>query len=203
MRIRALLFIPALAAAALAIGVSSASAATLFTTTAHSTRVTVGATGVVTSERSIDLTSAASPGTAINSCAHSSLHVLLSENTTARTTFTVDASSFTDCTGMLGPVAGTHGTPWKFTITGEGTMVGAQTSYTAALHNLVFDDGAQATFTGNLTSGVTVTQPTSSAAPICVDLNAAGTVSNPTLGGGLIDGKYCFTPGAAAGWSLT
>jgi hypothetical protein len=37
MRIHALLFLPALAAAALAIGAGSASAATLFTTNAHTT----------------------------------------------------------------------------------------------------------------------------------------------------------------------
>jgi hypothetical protein len=58
MRIRALLLIPALAAAALGIGASAASAGpTLFTTAAHTTRVTPGVTADVTSVTRISLTS--------------------------------------------------------------------------------------------------------------------------------------------------
>jgi hypothetical protein len=201
MRIRALLFIPALAAAALAIGVSNASAATLFTTTAHSTRVTVGATADATSQGPIILTSG---GSEVNRCTHSSLGLRLDENSHARVSITVTSSTFTNCSGLGGQATGTHTVPWQLTITGNGAPSGSQTRWAATVHRVAFDFAliASGVFTGNLETGVTATQPTVGTSPICVDLNAAGTVAGPGIANGSIDGRYCLT-GAGAAFSLT
>ena len=197
MRIRALLFIPALAAAALAIGASGASAATLFTSTAHTTRVAVGTTAVATSVGNIDLTSG---GALLNRCPHSVLHLVLAENSDTRVNVSVTGSAFFACSG-LGAVTGTHVPPWQLTITGNGTMVGGFTAYAATAHRVTFDIlGGR--YSGNLETGLTITQPTVATSPICVDVNNAGSVSGPLTGDGRIDGKYCLS-GTAAGFSLT
>ena len=197
MRIRTLLLVPVLAAAALGtVGAGGASAATLFTSTAHTTRVTVGATAVATSVAPFDLTSG---GTLILRCPHSTLHLVLAENSDNRVDLSVTGSAIFGCVG-LGAVTGTHVPPWTLTITGTGTMVGGFMSYAATMHRFAFDIlGGQ--YAGNL-EGVTVTQPTVATSPICVDLNNAGSVAGPLVGDGRIDGKYCLT-GAAAGFSLT
>ena len=196
MRIRALLFVPALAAVVLGIGVSGASAATLFTSTAHTTRVSVGTTADATSVSPIDLTSGSQ---LLNRC-HSTLQLALRENSDTRVAIAVTGSSFSNCSG-IGPVTGTHVVPWTLTITGTGRVVGSFWDYSATADNVVFDL-LGGTYTGNLTSGVTITQPLVGTSPICVDLLAAGTVTGPLTGNGRIDGRYCLT-GAAAAFSLT
>jgi hypothetical protein len=198
MRNRALLFIPVLAAAVLGIGASGASAATLFTNTAHTTRVSVGTTATATSEGNIDRTSGA---TLLNRCPHSSLHLVVEENSDTRVSIGVVASTFSACTG-IGAVTGVHTPPWTLTITGTGTMIGGSTAYAATVHRVTFNI-VGGLYAGNLETGVTATQPTAATSPICVDLNAAGTVSGPLTGDGRIDGKYCLTSGAASAFSLT
>ena len=198
MRIRALLFIPVLAAAALAIGASGASAATLFTTTGHTARVAAGSLADATSVTPIDLTSS---GMLADRCTHSSLGLSVSGNTaTSPAVLTVTSSTFAPgCVGAGQPV-GTHNPVWRLTVLGTGTMIGTQTAWNASVDNLVFDLPAPfGQFSGNLTTGVTVTQPTVATSPLCVDLNNAGEAFG--LVAGTIDGRYCLT-GTAAGWSL-
>jgi hypothetical protein len=198
MRIRALLFLPALAAVALGIGVSSASAATLFLSNNHAGgRVTVGATATATSVGNVDLTAAVT-----NRCTHIGLNVRVVENTVARSSLEVYSSSFGTCHPFQ--ANGTHLTPWRLTVTNSPTMIGAFTSYPATLHNAAFDlavPNQRGAFTGNL-EGLTVTQTTSTTDHLCVDANNAGTATHITLGPGTIDAKFCLT-GTPTNWSLT
>jgi hypothetical protein len=187
MRIRALLFTPVLAAAALGIGAGGASAATLFTTTAHSARVTVGATATATSTTPIPLTSGA---TRINTCTHSQLNLTLTANNdTAGVQANVTGGSFSPCNS---PVTGNFATPWKLTISGTATISGGFSRYAAAVDNVSFNL-LGGVYAGNLTTGITATQPTAAAAPLCLHMNAAGSVSGPLTGDGRIDGTYCLT----------
>jgi hypothetical protein len=197
MRNRALLFIPVLAAVALGIGASGASAATLFTSTAHTTRVSVGTVADATSVAPIDLTSGSS---LINRCQHSTLQLRLEENSDTRVSIGVTGSSFSSCSPFAS-VIGTHSPPWTLTISGTGRVIGSFTDYSATADRVAFDL-AGGLYTGNLTTGVTITQPTATTSPICVDLNAAASVAGPLTGDGRIDGKYCLT-GAAAAFSFT
>ena len=197
MRIRALLFVPALAAAALGIGASGASAATLFTSTAHSTRVSVGASWDATSVTTIDLTAAV--GVLANSC-HSNLSgVVAANNMTTGVALRVTGGSFSPCTNKI--VTPTE-FPWTLTITGNGVTIGGNRAYRAAVDNVKFDVQDTGTFRGNLTTGITATQPVGATSPITINIAGAGGWASAPLAGALIDGSYRFT-GTAAGWSLT
>jgi hypothetical protein len=199
MRIRALLFIPALAAAALAFGVSSASAATLFTNAGHGTRVTVGATATATSTGAITLTAPA--GSPANSAPQSVLGIRITQNNDAEITATVIHASFVDSTPA--PIVPTLGTPWTLTIAGTSSVSGANTSYLARLNNLVFDlAGFGAPFTGSLTTGITATQPTATGSPVTIRLNNAGQVTGNGITG-TIDGGYVLGGTVPSTWSLT
>ena len=195
MRIRALLFVPALAAAVLGIGASGASAATLFTTASHTTRVATGATAVATSTTPIPLTSGA---TRINTCTHSTLHLTLNQNGPSTVIGNIVAGSFSPC---VSPVTGNFATPWRLTVSGAGTMTGGFNSWTTAVDNVSFNL-LGGTYTGNLTTGITATQPTAAGAPVCLHMNSAGSVAGPLTGDGRIDGTYCLS-GTAAAFSLT
>ena len=195
MRIRAFLLTPALAAATLAISASGASAATLFTSAAHTTRVTVGATASATLTTPLTITSGA---VGFITCTHSTLHLSVSQNTDAAVVGTVVAASLSPCTS---PITANVVTPWKLTITGTSTMVGAFTRWNAAIDNVSFNL-LGGLYTGNLTTGVTATQPTAAGAPICIHMAVAGSVSGPLLGDGRFDGTYCLS-GSSAAFSLT
>ena len=196
MRIRALLFIPALAAAALAIGVSSASAATLFTSTAHTTRVSVGTTWDATSVGTIDLTT--SPNVKANTCHSVLAGSVTANNMTTGVSLQVTSGTFNCNNRVVTPT----GFPWTLTISGNGTVIGTNTAYTAALDLVHFDVDTIGTFRGNLTSGITAVQPNSGTSPITITAATAGGWLAAPIPGATIDGSYRFT-GAAAGWSLT
>jgi hypothetical protein len=192
---RALLLLPALASTVLAVAVSEASAATLFTTAAHTTRVTVGATKTMTTTRDLTLTSGA---TTIMKCTHLTAHTRQDRNDDALILDTVHAGSFGPCNS---PITGNYSPPWKITISGTSTTSGGFTRWNAAIHDFSFSL-LGGTYTGNLTTGVTVTQPTLTGAPICIHLNAAGSVSGPLTGDMRFDSTLCYT-GTAAAYSLT
>ena len=194
MRIRAILLAPALAAMLLAVGASGASAATLFTSAAHTTRVAVGATASATLTAPLVWTSGA---TAINRCTHSTLHLTVAQNNDTAVVGNIVAGSFSPCNS---PLTGNFATPWKLTITGTSTMVGAFTRWNAAIDNISYNQ-LGGTYSGNLTTGVTATQPTTAAAPICIHLATAGSVSGP-LGSFNLDGSYCLS-GTSTAFSLT
>jgi hypothetical protein len=202
MRIRALLFIPALAAVALAIGVSSASAATLFTTNNHaSTRVTIGATATATSEGNFDFVT--SGGAVQNRCTHMTLHTRVTENTVARSTLEVYGSIIGVCEPS--PFTTTFAPSWKLTVTGAGTSSGGTTRFASALDNVQFDlAGIPGVFTGNLTTGLTTTQATATTNGICVAAAGAGSITNDVLGVTVsINARFCLTTAPSSLWSLT
>jgi hypothetical protein len=199
MRLRAPLLLLAFAIVVSGIGVSGASAATLWTTPAHTTRVPFGSTAVATSEGGITLTSG---GFVVDSCLHSSLAMTLMENDMTGVALTVTTSSFSGCAGELGTITGTHGTAlWRLTVKGSGTVSGTTTVFASQFDNVVFDAGAGGTYSGTLTTGVQASQPTAGGAPICVTLVNAGPGGGTGITG-TMDGKYCFTGGLGATWSL-
>ena len=196
MGMRVPLLVPALAAAALGLGASGASAATVYTSATHTTRVAVSSSQTLTTSvgRSISLTSG---GLKINECTHTVTHTTTSQNSgTVR--WTVVASGFAPCNS---PMTGNHATPWSLTVTGTGTASGGFTRWSAAIDGVSFNL-LGGTYTGSLTTGVTVTQPTAAGAPICLHLNTAGSVAGPLTGDGRLNGTQCFT-GTAASYSLT
>jgi hypothetical protein len=193
MRIRALLFLPALATAALGIGASSASAATLWTTNAHSARVTVGSTATADVIGNLDLT--LPTGTVANRCTGGDLGVTVEENSDVRVSLNVTSGFFTGCTAGVLPTF-----PWTLTVTGNGTVVAPNIRWAAIVDHVAFDiAGFPGVFSGNLTTGVTAGQPTSGTTPITLNLADAGSASNPNVGTGFIDGNIQLT----SAWSLT
>ena len=195
MRLRVPLLIPALAAAVLGIGASGASAATLFTTAAHTTRVAIGDTAGATSTSSYFVH--AGPAR-INSCTHRSVHLVLDENGSSRVKETVIADNTTPC---VSPMTSNTSPAWSLTITGTGTASGGFTRWSAAIDGVSFNL-LGGTYTGNITTGVTVTQPTAAGSPICLHMNTAASVAGPLTGDGRLTGTFCLT-GAAAAYSLT
>ena len=199
MRVRALLLVPALVTAVLAIGASGASAATLFTNAGHATRVTVGATASATSTTPLLLTSGA---TRMNTCTHSSLQLVISQNNDTAVVGTVVGGTFNPCGATM---TGAFFMPWRLTMTGAGVMSGGFTRWSAAINNVSFTVFG-GLYTGNVTTGITATQPTTpstiGASPICVHMTAAGSVSGPLTGDGRLDGSFCLS-GTSAAFSLT
>jgi hypothetical protein len=193
---RALLLLPALVSTLMAVGVGEASAATLFTTAAHTTRVTAGATKTITETGSpFRLTRS---GATIDTCTHAQAHTVQNRNDDVLVADTIVAAAFAPCNS---PFTGNFSTPWKITVSGTGTTSGGFTRWNAAIDNVSFNF-LGGTYTGNLTTGVTVTQPTATGAPICIHLNAAGSVSGPLTGDLRFHSTLCYS-GAAALYSLT
>ena len=197
MRMRSLLLLPALTVAPLALGAAGASAATLFTSTSHTTRVTVGATWDATAAIPLDLTVA--PGLVFLSCPSSLSGIVGSNNMTVGVTLEVRRATFLCST--LATVATAF--PWTLTIAGSSTVIGANTTYRAAFDRFSFDMDNIGSFQGDLSTGVTALQPNSGTSPITVNLANAG---DWTAGSAILtlrlDGSYQLT-GTAAGWSLT
>jgi hypothetical protein len=183
----------ALAATALAIGAGDASAATLFTSGAHSSRVAVGTTFHATSTGGRVTSSPLSPASTCTGV--STLQLDVRENSDTRVSLTVTSGTFSGCDNA------TTGTfDWTITITGNGVVSGANTVYVTTQHDVRFDVAGHGFF-GDTDRVGAATQPTVGTAPICL---------NPPTPGGLLaripqaffDFKYCFIGGAAA-WSLT
>jgi hypothetical protein len=195
MRIRALLTLSALIACG--VGACNSSAATLFTTTAHTARVTIGATAVATGTN-IDLTS----GTAlINHCAHSALNMTLAQNNDTTVVGTFAGGSFNGCNNPITPTFVQNGAPtaWVLTISGTSTLINDQRCWQTQLHDVTWDL-LGGLYSGTL-SGMTSCQPTSGS-PLTIKLLSSGTISGPLIGNGRYDGSYIFTSTASA-WSLT
>ena len=194
MHVRALLAVPSIAAIVLGIGVSGASAATLFTTSAHATRVAVGASWDTTGT----VVFTAPPGTPFLRC-----HAVLRG--------TVGANNMT--TGVaLAVTSGTFGCeergvapttfPWTVTVLGNGAASGGNLAYKATLDRISFDIDGIGLFAGNLTSGLTALQPTAGTAPISIQIAGAGGWSTAPIPTMQIDTIFPLT-GTAASWSLT
>jgi hypothetical protein len=191
MRRRALVLIPALVVATLALGAAAAPAATLFTTAAHTTRVAVGMQLTMTTTAPFDLT--APPGTLAARCTDIALQLTVTENNDTRVSFDETGGSLGGCT-----VATTLTVPWKFTVSGSGVVVGANTAFRTTVDTMAFDFAGVGSYLGNLTTGVTATQPTTGTAPICVAFANAGGWSIATTASAVLETRFCMIGTSAA-----
>jgi hypothetical protein len=200
MRLRMLPLIPVLATLAFGLVANAASAATLFTTTAHTTRVSLG-TAASISTTSWRLTSGTS-GSTTQTCGASTLNLAVAQNNDNKIIGVVSGASFTTCApfSTLTPTFTGTSSTWTFTVSGTGTVSGSRTQWPAALHNFSYDFG-NGNYRGNF-ANLTAWQPTASPSPICIEFASAGSIVGPLTGDGRVDSTYCFEGGAAA-WSLT
>ena len=204
MRIRAMLFMSLAAMAVVGIGASGASAATLYTSAAHTTTVSLGATlsaTTTTPPKGIRLTS----GTAtVNNCTHATINGTVGANTGGAIVIDFGSGAFSGCN-----IATTFAGAWALDIFGSGSHGTSQSGAASLLWpatftnvHMIFGGG---TYQGNIVSGeggtITMSQGTTSGTGLCLNLSNAGTLSGPLTTVGKIDSQYCFT-GTAANWSL-
>jgi hypothetical protein len=196
MHLRTLPLIPVLTAIALGLTANAASAATLFTTPAHTSRVSVGTTASIATTAGLRFT-----GAIPDTCPSSTVGLRLVQNNDAGVILSATAASFSGCSPFPPLIPTFTGTsaPWTYTINGNSNIGGTRTQWASALHNFSFDF-AGSNYRGNFNS-ITAFQPTATSSPVCLELASAGTFTGPG-GGGSLDATYCFEGGAAA-WSLT
>jgi hypothetical protein len=187
MRIRALLFTPVLVAmAALGVGSSVASAATLYTDSTLRTPVALGATAVGTA----GVVTLSSGTTTVNSCSSSSLNLSLVTNSGGNVVANVTGGSFTGCRYPT-TVNATAAAPWRLTVTGTASPFTA----TVRAVSVTFLGG---TYTGDLLTGVTAL----SGAPLSLVLNNASRLAGPLTSNGTVTGTYRLTGTPASSWAL-
>jgi hypothetical protein len=177
--------------------------ATLFTTSARTTRVAVGATGRLTGQGALGFTSG---GSLVEACSSSTFTFQVVQNSdAARVVGTVTGGSLSGCA----PFASAPTFPWTGTITGGLQVVGSTAAYpNTTLANLKYDgfglaSGTLAPATSTTSTGLYAIQPVGGGGPICLVMNHAGTVTDPLFGPLNLDGRYCFTGEPASTWSLT
>jgi hypothetical protein len=194
MRIRAILISSAVATTA-ALGMAGgASAATLFTTSAHTTAVATGTTAGATNTTPVVLTSATST---LNTCNTSTLSLILDTNSGGTVTGRITSGSFTGCAPL--PATGLFSTPWQLHVSGSATVSGGITTWSnASVTNVGFSLGG-GSYSGSLTTGVSAQQTHTGG--VCLVFNDAGQLSGPLTTNGRIDTRYCFE-GTAASYSL-
>jgi hypothetical protein len=173
---------------------SAAPAATLFTTTAHTTPVAVGTTASATNTTPVVLISAGSP---VLTCNTSTLGMVLDRNSAGTVVATVTSGTLTACSPL--PATLLFTTAWQLEISGSPTTVGDVTSWPASLTGVHFLLGA--TYHGSFTTGVTA-QQTGAGGHMCVNFNNAGQITGPLTANGRWDTRFCFE-GTASAYSLT
>jgi hypothetical protein len=189
-----------LAAIAFGLTANTASAATLFTSPAHATRVSVG-TAASISTTSWRWTSGTS-GSTFEACSGSTLNLNVAQNNDAKLILAVSGGTFSGCSpfpAVTPTVSGTS-SPWTFTVSGTGTVSGTRTQWAASLDSMSIDFG-NGNYRGNF-AALTAWQPTASPSPVCIEFASAGSLVGPLTGDGRLDTTYCFE-GPAAAWSLT
>jgi len=176
-------------------GVGSSMAATLYTTAAHTTAVPVGTTAVGTS----GVVSLYSGKTKVNSCKKSSLDLKLTQNSGGTVAAQITSGTFTSCS-LATTVTGT---PWSpgLVVSGSGVASGTKTVWSNTSVGGVSVEFAGGTYTGNLTTNITASQPTGKGAPLSLVLKKSGSLSGPLTNDGVVTATYKFT-GAAAKYSL-
>jgi len=196
MHIRAFTFTLALSVgAAMAAGAGAGDAATLFTTSAHTTPVSVGSAISASATSPFNITSATSLFT---SCASSSLSGTVTQNSGGTVVGSITSGSLSSCTPFTW--VATFPTAWALTISGSSTTVGGTTVWSSvALHNLRFDLN-NGPYSGSLAGGISARQAHASG-PICLQFADVGTITGPLTGNGRIDTNYCFR-GPSANYSL-
>jgi len=195
MRLRAILPASVLAVAAVLAGAGSASAATLYTTTAQTTPVSVGSAFSATATSTVTFTSATS---LMNQCTSSTLSGTVQQNSGGTVAGNITSGSFSSCSPF--PYVATFPSAWALVISGSSTIVGGTTSWNATLANFRFDLN-NGPYSGNFTTGGVTAIQNHASGPICLRFADAGTYSGPLTGNGRIDANYCLGGGSAA-WSL-
>lgn len=177
----------------------SASAATLYTDSTHTTTVPVGtqATAVLSSP------TIAFNGLITNASSDSTLVLSLATNSGDEVVANIITGTFTNSSPLA--VSGNFATPWQLVISGSSSVSGSNLVWaSSSVNDVSVNIGSSplgGTFTGSLTSGVSAVEPSSGEAPVSLDLVNASSLSNPTLGSGTATGSYTLT-GAAASYSL-
>jgi hypothetical protein len=112
----------------------------------------------------------------------------------------VTSGTFAGCRNTMTANTITH---WRLQVTGSGVVVGSNTVFSSATVRAVSLSFAGGTYTGDLTSGVTASQPISADAPVSLVLANASRIVGPLTGSGSgqITGTYTLT-GLAASYSL-
>jgi len=195
MRIRAMMLALG-ATAALGMSASGAAAATLFTTSAHTTPVATGSAFSVAATSPFVLTSATS---ALNTCSSSTLSGTITSNgtTTGTVVGSITSGTLAGCTPFSFQV--TFPSAWALTVPGAAETAGDTTTWTnSQLHNFRFTAN-NGPYSGTL-AGLRAAE-TKGAGPICIQFADAGTITGPLTGNGRVDTNYCFT-GASASYSL-
>ena len=188
----------------LGFGSVGASADTLFTTTSHTTPVSIGSTATATS----GTVTAIRDGTTVNTCAASTLSLELEQNSSTVVSGTFTSGAFTGC---FLSAAGDF--PWRFTIRGSGHQIGNPpgTRFTnvtwddvsATLWGVSAGDGTLTDATSVLgADGASVREGQNDGSSICFELSNAGTLSGPLLDDGKVSANYCLEGAAATAWSL-
>jgi hypothetical protein len=175
------------------IGAASSMAATLYTTKAHTTPVAVGTTAVGKS----GVVSLFSGKTKVNSCKSSLLDLKVTTNSGGTVAAQITGGTFTTCS-----LATTVNAPWNpgLQVTGAGVVKGTKTVFSASVGG-VSVNFAGGTYTGNLTTNITASQPTGAGAPLSLVLTKSGSLSGPLTSDGVVTATYKLT-GAAAKYSL-
>jgi len=184
----------------------TSSPTTLYTTPAHTTRVTPGAAGSLTWQTTSTLNNAVAAV-----CPDTILTFQLTQNTGSGVAGTITGGAL-NC--MPFTYQGTY--PWSVTIGVTRQVVGSNLVFFSALvDDLAYDYGSIRHGVGTLqaagsptATGVTATQPAATApftagAPLCLEMDHAAAISDSLYGPSLlVDGQACFSGATSGGWSF-
>jgi hypothetical protein len=179
----------------------SASAAALYTNSAHTTLVPVGPTSIgATDINNYQITR--TNGSFFDSCGQASLSLKLTQNSGGVVKFAITSRQLNSCIAVWNPQP--TGT---LQISGSSITVGSTKAWTSTtLTGTVLGSGN--TYTENFVSatgnppvnGVFAQQPTSGASPVKIVLNHAPSFTGPSLSA-TVTGSYTFS-GPAGSYSL-
>ena len=212
------LAVAALAVSAAFLGAGSASAATLYKTTAKTTLVPVGTTFTATQpfyditkginptpEQSWTQTRAPGP---TNTCSNASINFKVTQNSAGTVKAVPTGATFPLCAPRTTKWSGSAGQ--ELSVTGSSTANGTESAWLGTKLNFAWSlpevgEEWHVTFTGATGSppakGIFVQQPTVGKAPISINFANAFVPGSVFAAQGTISAKFIFT-GEAAAWSL-
>jgi hypothetical protein len=197
-----------LAIAAIGIGASSASAATLYTTSAHTTAVPVGTTITATIPAGKEWTLSLEGGGAVEVCFGGTLALKVTQNSAGVVKAEVTGGTFApNCVGLAQMSASAGG---ELQISGSSVANGSNSAWLGStLKGVHWALTGIGSWTGNFTSatgsppakGVFSQQPTTAKAPVSVVLANAKKLDGTPWSNPEVSATYTFT-GTAAAYSL-
>lgn len=193
-------------AAVACLGAGSASAATLYTSAAHTTPVAVGSTFTATMPapywKEYVSTQEVEP---VSWCNGATISYKVTQNSAGVFKATSTAGALSTCINNTTMYLG-----WNLEISGGSTAVGSNTDWLGTtIKNVGFTWDKLATFTGSFKSatgsppvkGIFTQQPTVAKAPVSLVLDHAPGISDPSFGQFTVSATLTFA-GAAAAWSF-